>query len=158
MPVGSGTVPKGGLRIVTGSSHTIIAVKGPVGANQFSEGHSNVYTTIFDNSSDGWPLADIMLHIDLNVEHSAPAGSMIELYMRAHDASGRFGATEPVPSSTATDGFIGSREISDRSTNIVLYFRRIAIPASKLSFSVRSDIEITSINANIMPISTAAKR
>jgi len=157
MPVGSGTIPKGGLRIVTGSSHTIIAVKGPVGANQFSEGHSNVYTTIFDNSSDGWPLADIMLSLNIG-DSAAPAGSVIELYMRAHDAAGRFGATEPMPSSTATDGFIGSREISGRSHHTVVYFRRISIPASKLSFSVRSNIEIAVINANIMPVSTAAKR
>ena len=75
-----GAIPAGGLQIVTGSEKYIIATRGPIGANQFTDGHENIYTTDFDNSV-GWPSADIEVSINLGGT-PAPSGSVLELYMR----------------------------------------------------------------------------
>ena len=150
-----GSIPAGGLQIVTGSEKYIIATRGPIGANQFTDGHENIYTTDFDNS-DGWPSADIEVSINPGGT-AAPSGSVLELYMRCISAAGIYGADEPVPSQTATDGFIGSRELSGRDIQTV-YFQRITLPACSLRFSARANTDIDVIAAKIMPRSTRAKK
>ena len=155
MTVYAGVIPAGALHVVTGSAHDIISARGGMDAGQFSDGHQNIYTQQFDNSSDGWPLADIA--ISLNTSGTAPAGSRLELYMRARSAAGIYGADEPVPADNATDGFIGSRELSGRDVQTI-YFRNITIPACRLRFSVRANTTIGSISAKIMPVSMTSKR
>ena len=150
-----GSIPAGGLQIVTGTAKYIISARGPIGANQFTDGHEIINTTDFDNSV-GWPSADI--EISLNMDGTPdPAGSVLELYMRSISAAGIYGADEPVPSQTAMDGFIGSRELSGSNLQ-TFYFQRIALPACNLRFSVRANTAIPVIAARIMPRSTRAKK
>ena len=150
-----GAIPAGGLQIVTDIASDIIVSHGHIEANQFTDGHENIYTTDVYNS-EGWPSADIGISLNLGGT-PAPSGSVLELYMRAMFPAGIYGVYEPVPSQTATDGFIGSRELSGRDIQAV-YFHRIVLPVCVVRFSVRANTAIDSIAAKIMLRSTRAKK
>jgi len=157
MPWPAGSIPEGAIQVASESATQVIVSTGPIDAGQFTDGNSSVTTTTFDNTA-GWPLADISVHALSNPSYgTVPAGSTLELYMRAMSAAGIYGADEPIPAHNATDGFIGGRELLAGYYVWVFAFRGIVLPKSQVRFSVRASIKLHSIDVRIMPRSTVPK-
>jgi len=127
------TIPRGAYQQVSDTAATVVAVTKNISAGDFT---SSSNSTVIDiDNSEGWPTADIVVHVESS-GGAAPSGSAIELYMTCREIFGNANLHESDPSDTNLAGFIGSREMSGRSSQSA-FFSGVPVPKGKYRLSFR---------------------
>jgi len=126
-------IPRGAYQQVSGQKYTVVATTKTIEDGKFTNSSNSTVIDV-DNSSYGWPTADIVVHVES--QSNAPSGSSLELYMTCLEIFGNANMSEHEPSDTNLAGFIGSREISGRS-NHTAFFPGVPVPTGKYRLHIR---------------------
>ena len=126
------SLPRGAYQLVSGQMSTVVSTAKDLSDGEFT---STSNSTVIDiDNSEGWPTADIVVHVESN--SLAPSGSVIELYITCREIFGVTNVHESDPSDTNVAGFIGSREMSGRNNQSALFYG-VPIPKGKYRLAFR---------------------
>ena len=127
------TMPSGAYQSVSNAATVAVRISHEIDAGAFSVDPSKV-TRITMSNSDGWPMADIAVH--LVTDGNAPTGCSLELFVNAVEVLGT-SESEPDPTENNLNGFVGARDMSGRSEHTFL-FQSVPIPHGKYKVAFRS--------------------